>query len=371
MENKYKLFFSWQSDRKDTKSMIFCALNRAKQELYQKGIVLEIDQDTRNRTGKRKIEDEVIYKIEHCDIFVADLTPVTTIQFPPQEHKLPKHMPNSNVMFEYGYAQKSKGENRMIILASLDANNDEHIEYMPFDINHDTITLFESADDLKQITKWIGKIIEYVDKERSLFIPEYSCDVLIKNGKEITLSPFYLRTHFYFDNKPEEEYVPCYVKTPNCIIDINAPYSPSSETKLHKSFENIPLQIMNLGTAPLDNCKLRITSNKSGIQFRDDIEENAYTKLHSLGPGSLQIDEDEAYQFIGTINPGDSYNLSDLYVYAPHDVISFKLNWVLSSRQGRFKGELSIIVNPQYHDERKASKEGDKIEIDEWIVDAN
>lgn len=336
MSSTYRLFFSWQSDRKDTKSMIFNALNHAKQEFAKNDIILEIDQDTRNRTGKRKIEDEVIYKIEHCDIFVADLTPVTTVHFLPKEHKLPKHMPNSNVMFEYGYAQKCKGENRMIILASLDVSNDEHIEYMPFDINHDTITIFESADDLKQITKWISNILPDVDKERSSFVPRFSCDVITVDGKEITISPTYLRTQFYIDNLPEKEYEPHLVHTSLGLIDINAPYFPSSETALHKSFENIPLQVINQGTSSLDNCKLKITADKSGIQYRDDIEETIYTRFHSLHPDSLKIDEDGAYQYIGTINTEDSYYLSDLYVYAPHDIISFKLLWELSSHQKKW-----------------------------------
>ena len=370
MSSTYRLFFSWQSDRKDTKTMIFNALNRAKQEFAKNGIILEIDQDTRNRTGKRKIEDEVIYKIEHCDIFVADLTPVTTVHFLPQEHKLPKHMPNSNVMFEYGYAQKCKGENRMIILASLDVSNDEHIEYMPFDINHDTITVFESADDLKQITKWISNILPDVEKERSLFVPKFSCDVITEDGKEITISPTYLRTQYYIDNQPEKEYVPHLVRTRFGLMDFNAPLTPSSDTTLHKSFENIPFKVYNQGTASLDNCKLRITADKTGIQYRDDLEETTYTRLYSLQPDSLIIDEDGAYQYIGTINPGDSYYLSDLYVYAPHDIIKFKLLWELSTRQKKFKGEIVVKVNPQYHDETKASKESDETKIGEWIVDA-
>lgn len=139
--NKYTLFYSWQSDRKDTNNLIRNALKLSKSELEKQDIDLVIDQDTRERTGKRDIAHEVLKKIDNCDIFLADLTPVTTIIPDAKTHDLPKHMPNSNVMYEYGYALQAKGENRMIVLASIVKSKNEHIEFMPFDINHDTITV--------------------------------------------------------------------------------------------------------------------------------------------------------------------------------------------------------------------------------------
>ena len=73
---EYRLFFSWQNDRKDTKAIINSALKRAKNRLKANGIDLFIDQDTRERVGKRNIDAEVLEKIRKCDIFVADLTPI-------------------------------------------------------------------------------------------------------------------------------------------------------------------------------------------------------------------------------------------------------------------------------------------------------
>ena len=57
----------------------------------------------------------------------------------------------------------------MIALASIDKEADEHIEYMPFDINHDTITLFTDENSLSGLSGWIRKIIEDVDKERAAY----------------------------------------------------------------------------------------------------------------------------------------------------------------------------------------------------------
>ena len=49
---EYRLFFSWQNDRKDTKAIINSALKRAKNKLKANGIDLFVDQDTRERVGK-------------------------------------------------------------------------------------------------------------------------------------------------------------------------------------------------------------------------------------------------------------------------------------------------------------------------------
>lgn len=122
-------------------------------------------------------------------------------------------MPNSNVMYEYGYALHAKGENRMIVLASQEKENDEHIEFMPFNINHDIITLFTDEDSLGGLTRWIRKIIEDVDIGRELFVPPYDCALHFIADKgctytdEITIRSHYKRicytskTHATVDKK--------------------------------------------------------------------------------------------------------------------------------------------------------------------------
>ena len=369
MDNTYTLFYSWQSDRRDIHSIISKAINRAKKELEKKNVLLKIDQDTRDRTGKRKIEDEVLYKIKHCDIFLADLTPITTLTFSPEEYKLPKHIPNSNVMFEYGYAQKCKGEKRMIAIASLDQKKGEHIEYMPFDINHDTIMCFESVEGLKHLSKWIENIIEDVKRERSKFILDYSCKVLSwAEQEEISISPTYSKTRFYIDARQKEKFKPILIKTQFGLLS-SRPIS--YEKKIHKSYENIPLKILNTGSFALDNCTIRLSTDNQNIQFRNDIEESVYSETRLLEYDDLIINENEASQFIGTINPSDHAGVYDLFVYAPHDVGTFNLQWEISTRQGKFFGFIKVNVTPQYRDESKASDKLDGEFITEWIEETN
>ena len=55
---QYRLFFSWQNDRKDTKKVIKAALKKAKTIFFEDGIELFVDEDTRERVGKRNIDAE-------------------------------------------------------------------------------------------------------------------------------------------------------------------------------------------------------------------------------------------------------------------------------------------------------------------------
>lgn len=75
---QYRLFFSWQNDRTEIKAVISSALKKVADKFAKENVELIIDQDTRGRVGVRNIAIEVLDKIRNCDIFVADLTPITT-----------------------------------------------------------------------------------------------------------------------------------------------------------------------------------------------------------------------------------------------------------------------------------------------------
>ena len=66
---EYRLFFSWQNDRKDTKAIINSALKKAKNKLKANGIDLFIDQDTRERVGKRNIDTDVFAQCDFRFVF--------------------------------------------------------------------------------------------------------------------------------------------------------------------------------------------------------------------------------------------------------------------------------------------------------------
>lgn len=136
-KTKFTIFFSWQSDLKGNKKVIKDSLLAECQKQKEKnGYQLEIDEATRNLPGSPKIEDAILKKISSTDIFVCDITPVASCGR--------KLMPNSNVIFELGFALHALGEKRVILLAK---KGDWDVNDMPFDFNHRRIGFFSSAKD--------------------------------------------------------------------------------------------------------------------------------------------------------------------------------------------------------------------------------
>ncbi len=368
MAEQYRLFFSWQNDRKDTKKVIFAALRKVEEALKKEGLELFIDQDTRERVGKRNIDAEVLEKIRKCDIFVADLTPVITYMPPADSHDLPKHMPNSNVMYEYGYALHAKGENRMIVLASLTKEENEHIEYMPFDINHDTITLFSDENSLRGLYGWIKKIIEDVNKERATFVPQYSCTLLFQTDEgfsdDIIIKPKYKRIWYTSQNHHISE--PRESGTASIIEALSKPLSVQQvllsnmrvpakmvtakvfSKTTNYSFVPIHLIFVNQGTEALDNLKIHIKASDSRVLFDETNEKHQMAMPHVKSRYDTFADEEGIFQRSDTMNPNDSIIFDEVFVHAPHDIDSFHLEWTLSSRTFRQKGVLIVHVEPEY-----------------------
>lgn len=390
---QYRLFFSWQNDRKETKAVVFSALRKAAKKLAAEGIELFIDQDTRDRVGKRNIATEVLEKINHCDIFVADLTPVITYYPPKETHSLPKHMPNSNVMYEYGYALHAKGENRMIALASIDKEADEHIEYMPFDINHDTITLFTDENSLCGLSGWIKKIIEDVDKERAAYIPQYASTLLFQSEEdltdEITITPRYKRIYYTSSNSNQCSQHTGTAATVSWFDGISSalrqqqilaerltvPTIPIAAAKIVQKTTNhsyVPVQMVfiNQGTEALDNLKIRVTANDERVRFSDTNEKKIHSILSVRSIYDTSIDNNQIFQSKQTLNPQDYITLDTVYIHAPHDLPTFTLHWTLSSRHYAEKGELTIHVNPEYeHDTKENDDLAGTENFEDWVVE--
>lgn len=383
---QYKLFFSWQNDRKDTKAIIFAALNKAKEKFADEGIELVLDQDTRDRTGKRNIDAEVLRKIRDCDIFLADLTPAITY-FPPKEkHDLPKHMPNSNVMYEYGYALHAKGENRMIVLASLNKEEDEHIEYMPFDINHDTITLFTDEKSLGELYGWIKRIMKDVDEERAKKVPKYDCSLVFRTDEgfsdEITIKPLYKKICY---QPTEEKETVKVVEKPKWVEDLTKTATanqllldklqipkanfvvakPMGKT-INLSYTSLKMVFFNHGSEALDNLKISIVSFDKRITFSEENEKDSFQLMKVKSKYDTSAGKYGIFQNAETLNPHDSIIFDEVFVHVPHDLESFTLQWSLNSRQYQTEGELTLHVEPVYEYETVVN---DNLAYTEEVVD--
>jgi hypothetical protein len=160
MKTDFTIFFSWQSDvgRQANKGYIEAKINNAISTLKGNNTALNIhlQESTSNDTGSPEIVDVIIRKITNCDIFICDVTPISTFT---NEYGTTKCIPNPNVLFELGYAVGSIGWDRIILVW-----NDQYgdSQYAPFDIrNHRRIHYFKNPDVRKTTNSLdLGKPIE-------------------------------------------------------------------------------------------------------------------------------------------------------------------------------------------------------------------
>lgn len=266
-------------------------------------------------------------------------------------------------MYEYGYAFHAKGENHMIALAYIDSAKDEHIEYMPFDINHDTIT-FTDQGSLSGLYQWIKKIIEHVDIERNAHIPEHDCALLFYSDEvftdQITIKPHYKKIYYIPTHQREYKdsvsstspnWLESVYSMQNAIAQLSKPVVPRV-TLVHRTINHsyVPLQLVfiNKGTEPLDNLRIQIVSNDDRVSFADTNVDETFSLPTLKSIGDISITEKMAVQRVNTINPQDLFLFNYIYVHAPHDVETFTLHWTMSSRNYRSEGVLTIYVTSQY-----------------------
>lgn len=158
---EFKLFFSWQSDDNRTRKIITTAINKAVHDIkvYHNYSII-VEESTSNVPGTPQIVSTILDKIDLCDIFLADVTPVCSYQKQSGNNQTDtKQVPNPNVLMELGYAMSAVGMNYSICVAHQGqwSPND-----LPFDINHNRIYLFTSSNcDLQDS---ILHVIEYIKK---------------------------------------------------------------------------------------------------------------------------------------------------------------------------------------------------------------
>lgn len=160
--DKYTLFYSWQSDSKDkSRSLIEKALKDAVdyiKKVYKYEII--IDHSTINTPGMQSINQTILNKIDKCDIFLCDLTPVDSYEKKEGNGNIIiKQVPNPNVLIELGYAMSVLGIDYIIPVAHLGKWS---MHEMPFDINHNRLLVFNSSNcdfrnDIVQIVDFIKK----------------------------------------------------------------------------------------------------------------------------------------------------------------------------------------------------------------------
>lgn len=124
-----KIFYSWQSWSlpKTNRNFIEDAIKQASKRLHKElEIEMEIDRDTKDLPGTPSITDSIFAKIDQCDLFLCDVSIVTSASEP---HAIP----NPNVLLELGYAVSKLGWGRIIMVMNEAYGSPEKL---PFDFQH-------------------------------------------------------------------------------------------------------------------------------------------------------------------------------------------------------------------------------------------
>jgi hypothetical protein len=126
------IFYAWQSDSPNNTNRTFIrnAIERAIEFINAElGVedAIRADQDTEGVPGDVNIAEVIFEKIDHCRIFVADVTTIT-----PPDAERPS--PNPNVLIEYGRASVRPGS-KCIVTIFNEAFGDWEVD-RPFDLRH-------------------------------------------------------------------------------------------------------------------------------------------------------------------------------------------------------------------------------------------
>ena len=161
-----RIFYSWQSDVAKSRQIIKESMQATIQKLGDEhGYNIIIDEGTRDVPGAPSIDRTIFEKIDKCDVFVCDVTPVARVE--------EKEIPNPNVMTELGYALARVGESQVVFVAM--SGNWNH-NFMPFDIRNRRIGTFKSEKDCNldfEIETAINHSIEHRKEEQVGELKDY------------------------------------------------------------------------------------------------------------------------------------------------------------------------------------------------------
>lgn len=125
----WTVFYSWQSTLPNStnRGFIRTSLDKAVAEINRETVVedsVRVDSDASGRPGSPKIFDTILDKISSCDVFVADVSLVSSKQS------------NSNVMVELGYALSKLGPDGIVMVCNTAFGE---IADLPFDLGFNLV----------------------------------------------------------------------------------------------------------------------------------------------------------------------------------------------------------------------------------------
>ena len=226
-EREITVFYSWQSDlpNSTTRGLIQSSIEQAVRYTSHTTEVIA-DRDTQGVFGSPDIVETIFSKINDCDIFVADVSAVTTYNVLDSEGNPTgriKATPNPNVLLELGYAVRVLGWENVICIMNDDYSNGGKI---PFDIEHHRLTKYslehrETAEVRKELRDIIASTIFNVH-ENGRRIPSQFSNILVGTwkpvGKNISNS---LTPYNVGESKQVRNYVDALLQKAKRLVDDN------------------------------------------------------------------------------------------------------------------------------------------------------
>lgn len=348
----FTVFFSWQSDVPENSDFLrsFIKSSIKKFETTQNVNVL-YDEASRSVVGSQKVEEVILEKIRACDVFIADITPITKIETEEGEKKRIKLLPNPNVAFELGYAMHCLPMEQVLIVLPTGISHGQ----LPFDFNHNRLIEFD--EHTNPMDEEIEKSLAFCMKTHTSLV-----DVIVANPEDKILRPQYKQTKFIakrfkhndigspFASIRQNQEIMSQVMAP--FRQVNIAKAQVIRKEINHSYSPIHLVIQNNNDVAIDNIDFKVFCNQKGVSIAENNVKDQFSLVQSFGDNSLYVVEETntAIQHVNTMNPQTIFTLDPFYLKVPYDCESISLEWHISSRQGSFCGKIDMQVEAEVKD---------------------
>lgn len=263
-----RIFYSWQSDVVKSRQIIKKSIQATIEKLKDNyGYDIVIDEGARDVPGAPSIDRTIFEKIDKCDVFVCDVTPIAKLG--------QKEIPNPNVMTELGYALAKVGENQVVFVAM---SGDWNHNHMPFDIRNRRIGTFRTGNDCNldfEIEAAINHAIEHRQIEQVSELKDY-----VEQDRIIPFSEMLIKMTNELIRKVQENAV-CRQEPTDSLF--NERYSFSFDLAstylncLAPTIRWINSKFEDIIVENIDNFVNRSYDFKSGLYYRETVKMNYLT----------------------------------------------------------------------------------------------
>lgn len=348
----FTVFFSWQSDVPKNSDFLRSFIKSSIKKFgTTQNVNVLYDEASRSVVGSQKVEEVILEKIRACDVFIADITPITRIETEEGEKNRIKLLPNPNVAFELGYAMHCLPMEQVLMVLPTGISHGQ----LPFDFNHNRLIEFDELTN--PMDEEIEKSLAFCMKTRTSLL-----DVIVANPEDKILRPQYKQTKFVAERLKHYDIVSPFasikqiqetmsqVATP--FRHVNIAKAQVIRKEINHSYSPIHLVIQNNNDVAIDNIDFEVICNQKGVSIVENNVKDQFSSIHSFRINSSYVVEETntVIKHINTMNPQTIFMLDPFYLKVPYDCESISLEWHVSSRQGSFRGKIDMQVEAEVKD---------------------